>query len=114
MSDQDIITSAEPGSAESHAAYREYFARLGSRDPNFSCPTQHSREAPSPWIVWSTPKATLESEHVSDCELVFARAKELWEGNGGPEMWIFSHLDGPPWFIRALPPKRKGMKTSER
>jgi hypothetical protein len=44
-----------------------------------------------------------------DEENLLERAKEVWEANDGPEMWVFINSGGPPWHCPARPkPKKKG------
>jgi hypothetical protein len=57
-----------------------------------------------------SPLSDLEVVRVEDPMELFTRAQEVYEANGGPEMWIFSHVGGPPWHVNARPPPPKNQQ----
>lgn len=101
MADQNTITTAAPGSAESHAAYREYFAQLrGSSAPPVYPRTEMYPGEPYPMVVWVKNKVgDLESIEVAKNTL-FEEARKVWVERAPTQMWVFSHLGAPPWFVQ--------------
>lgn len=101
MADQNIITTAAPGSAESHAAWREYFAQMrGSNEPPVYPRTQMYPGEPHPMIVWVKNKVgDLESIEV-EAHTLFEEARRIWAERSPTQMWVFSHLGAPPWFVQ--------------
>ncbi len=98
MSDQNIPTD-----------WAAYFAALGPGRPYNPPPSQMFSGEPRPWIVFmKEPKfGDLETIQVLDGESGFEVAKEAYEANEGPEMWLYYNLHSAPWHINPLPKVKK-------
>ena len=100
MSDQNTITD-----------WKAYFGAMVPRKvyagPNI---TPMFQGAPNPYIVYAKTGALpgdLETVQLQDGESPFEVAKDIYEANEGPEMWLFSHPSEQPWRCPALPKVKK-------
>lgn len=94
MSDQHVIED-----------FRAYFAALGPgvRSPlsrNFQ-PMFSGEEHCS--VTFVLPSGDLDSRDMPASESLLDWARELWEANGRPEMWVFVNRSGPPWHVPPQP-----------
>lgn len=91
--------------------WKAYFASLGPGSPLVHPPvTQAFPDGFRPCITYvkgplgdlDVVMTGLEEGNILD------RAKEVYEANGGPEMWLFINIGGSPWHVDARPlPKGK-------
>lgn len=97
MSDQHVVTD-----------WKAYFASLPDRPyerPPFA--PMYPGE-PRPRVVYvRNAHFDLESVDAPEGENLFDFAQEIYEANGGPEMWIFSHTGGSPWRVEKRPTVKK-------
>ena len=99
MSDQNIPSD-----------WKEYFARFGPWAPYTGPATVPYERWGTFRLVWQPHgKVDLETLELTAEENPFERAKEVWEANEGPEMWLFGNPGGPPWRCPARAQvKKKG------
>lgn len=91
--------------------WKAYFESLGPGRPYDPPPAVPYAGEPKCSITYvCSPLSDLEVVRVEDPMELFTRAQEVYEANGGPEMWIFSHVGGPPWHVSARPPPPKNQQ----
>lgn len=102
MSDQNIIKD-----------WKAYFAAMG--------PMDYTRYTPAMTPMYDGVSMSIvfikgfDLEHIAldEMDSILDVAKEAYDSNGGPEMWVFITIGGPPWHAPAVPktvnkPGRKG------
>ncbi len=102
--DQNVITNW----AAHFAAFGPYVPIARAR----AVPMYDGEPRPSVVFVKSLALSDLAHVAIEGGESLFAQAKEIHEANGAPELWVFSHLGGPPWHVpasrSAAPSKKRG------
>jgi hypothetical protein len=89
-----------------------YFKALGPRDP-FTGPPITPMFVGTAMSVVFVRGIDLERVVQFDEDSFLDGAKEVWEANGMPEMWLFISSGGPPWHVDAAPKtvNKKGRKS---
>jgi hypothetical protein len=99
MADNNVVTD-----------WAAHFASLPSRP--------HSYEPGIKPVYMGAPRCSVhfskghphhDIETVDDVrpEELLQRAKDIFEVNAGPEMWVFSHAGSPPWHVPARPKAKR-------
>jgi hypothetical protein len=105
MSDQHVVTD-----------WKAYFASLGpgTPSPSWSAFTPMYAGEPHCSVTFALPSGDLDSRDMPAGENLLEWAREVWEANGRPEMWVFLTRGGPPWHVPAQPAAKpqKGRRSS--
>jgi hypothetical protein len=110
MSDQNIPTDWKDYFAKLKAAHiaehgRELLSNIADFSPQFVGPAR-------PFVVYMKDKLTGDLDY-ADVES-FDEAREIYQDNGGPEMWFFWSTGSAPWHCPALPKvKQQGKAQKE-
>lgn len=104
MSDQHVVTD-----------WKAYFESLG---PGILSPLSRDVAVmyagePHSSVTFALPSGDLDSRNMPARANLLEWAREVWEANGRPEMWVFINRSGPPWHVPAQPQARpqKGRKA---
>lgn len=107
MSDQNFVTNALPGSAESNAAWAAYFKALSEGHPYNPPGFQEMYVGFGECSITFVSGIDLKQLTELEGETLLDRAKEAWEQNGCPEMWLFANPSGPSWHVDAAKTVKK-------
>ncbi len=104
MSDQHVVTD-----------WRAYFDSLGP-----GTPSPLSRDVAEMYagpvacsVTYVGPRGDLEARDMPEGSSLLDWARDVWEANGRPEMWVFISRGGPPWHVepQPRPQPRKGARA---
>lgn len=104
MSDQHVVSD-----------WKAYFERLGPGTPSPLSRDHQTMYAGEPHysVTFVLPNGDLDSRDMPLGENLLEWARETWEANARPEMWVFINRAGPPWHVPAQPAAKpqKGRKA---